>query len=53
MLNEEQFLEIDRAANQEVEEAVAVAEAGTWEPVEDLLRDVHTPAVEAREGERL
>ena len=44
MLIEEQFLEIDRAANEEVEQAVAFAEAGTWEPVEDLLRDVHTPA---------
>ncbi len=43
MLTEEQFLEIDRAANEEVERAVAFAEAGTWEPVEDLTRDVHTP----------
>ena len=28
----------------EIDAAVAVAEAGPWEPVEDLLRDVHTPA---------
>jgi pyruvate dehydrogenase E1 component alpha subunit len=28
----------------EVAEAVAVAEAGPWEPVEDLLKDVHTLA---------
>ena len=48
MLTEEQFLEIDRAANDEVEQAVAFAEAGTWEPVEGLLRDVHTPAGEVR-----
>ena len=27
----------------EVAEAVAFAEAGTWEPVENLLRDVYTP----------
>jgi pyruvate dehydrogenase E1 component alpha subunit len=47
MLTEEQFLEIDRAANQEVDQAVAFAEAGTWEPVEELLRDVHTPPVSA------
>ena len=47
MLTEEKFLEIDRAANEEVERAVAFAEAGTWEPVEDLTRDVHTPAVAA------
>jgi len=26
------------------EQAVAFAEGGTWEPVEGLLRDVHTPA---------
>ena len=44
MLTEEQFLAIDHAANDEVEQAVAFAEAGTWEPVEDLTRDVHTPA---------
>ncbi len=28
----------------EIDAAVAVAEAGPWEPVEDLLRDVVTPA---------
>jgi pyruvate dehydrogenase E1 component alpha subunit len=44
MLTEEQFLDIDRAANEEVEQAVEFAEAGTWEPVEDLMRDVHTAA---------
>jgi hypothetical protein len=27
----------------DVAAAVADAEAGPWEPVEDLLRDVHTP----------
>jgi pyruvate dehydrogenase E1 component alpha subunit len=26
-----------------VDAAVAFAEAGTWESVADLLRDVHTP----------
>jgi pyruvate dehydrogenase E1 component alpha subunit len=40
-LTEEAFLEIDRAAMKEVAEAVAFAEAGTWEPVEDLARDVY------------
>ena len=34
-------LEADVAA--EIAQAVAFAEAGTWEPVEDLTRDVHTP----------
>ena len=41
-LTEEEFLAIDAAANDEVAAAVAFAEAGTWEPVEDLLKDVHT-----------
>jgi len=41
-LTEEQFLELDRAALREVDEAVAFAEAGTWEPVEELARDVST-----------
>jgi pyruvate dehydrogenase E1 component alpha subunit len=43
-LTEEEFLAIDAAAQAEVDDAVAYAEAGTWEPVEQLLRDVHTPA---------
>jgi len=42
-LTEEQFLEIDRGVMAEVERAVAFAEAGSWEPVEDLARDVTTP----------
>jgi len=42
-LTEAQFLDLDRDVMQEVAEAVAFAEAGTWEPVEDLARDVHTP----------
>lgn len=44
LLTEEQFLEIDRAAGEEVAAAVAFAEAGTWEPVDDLTKDVYTPA---------
>jgi pyruvate dehydrogenase E1 component alpha subunit len=42
-LTEEQFLEIDRAVMADVETAVTVAEAGTWEPVEDLAKDVYAP----------
>jgi pyruvate dehydrogenase E1 component alpha subunit len=42
-LTEEQFLEMDRAAMAEVEEAVAFAEAGTWEPAEELTRHVMAP----------
>ncbi len=41
-LTEDEFLALDAAAQSEVENAVAFAEAGTWEPAEDLLRDVHT-----------
>jgi len=41
-LTEEQFLAIDAEAQREVEAAVTFAEAGSWEPVESLLRDVHT-----------
>jgi len=36
---------IERAVAAEVEAAVAEAEAGPWEPVEDLLKDVHTTPV--------
>jgi pyruvate dehydrogenase E1 component alpha subunit len=41
-LSEAEFLALDTAANAEVDAAVAFAEAGSWEPVEDLLKDVHT-----------
>ncbi|MGE0387771.1 MAG: pyruvate dehydrogenase (acetyl-transferring) E1 component subunit alpha [Gammaproteobacteria bacterium] len=43
LLTEEEFLAIDAQAVAEVERAVAFAEAGTWEPVEDLLTDLYTP----------
>jgi pyruvate dehydrogenase E1 component alpha subunit len=42
-LTEAQFLELDRAAMAEVERAVAFAEAGSWEPAEDLRKDVYAP----------
>lgn len=44
-LTEEQFLALDQTAQDEVQRAVAFAEAGHWEPVEDLLKDVYTPHV--------
>jgi pyruvate dehydrogenase E1 component alpha subunit len=40
LLTEAEFGAIEREALDEVAAAVAFAEAGTWEPVEDLLRDV-------------
>jgi len=42
-LTEEEFLALDARVAAEVAAAVAFAEAGTWEPVADLLKDVHTP----------
>ncbi len=42
-LTEEEFLALDAEVGQEVARAVAFAEAGTWEPVEDLARDLYTP----------
>jgi pyruvate dehydrogenase E1 component alpha subunit len=41
-LTEERFLELDAAAQAEVDKAVAFAEAGTWEPAEELTRHVYT-----------
>jgi pyruvate dehydrogenase E1 component alpha subunit len=44
MMTEEEFQTIDREAKAEVEAAVRFAEAGSCEPVEELARDVCTPA---------
>jgi pyruvate dehydrogenase E1 component subunit alpha len=49
-LTEEEFLARDREALAEVDRAVAFAEAGTWEPVEDLTRDVYTYTEKEMEG---
>jgi pyruvate dehydrogenase E1 component alpha subunit len=46
VMTEEDYLAIDRAALAEVDAAVAFAEAAPWEPVEQLARDVTTPAAE-------
>lgn len=43
-LTDDDIAAIRRSADEELAEAVAYAEAGTWEPVEDLGRDVMTPA---------
>lgn len=43
LLDENGFLAIAAEVDAEVEAAVAFAETGSLEPVEDLLRDVHTP----------
>ncbi len=49
-VTEDDVAAISSAAAEEVADAVAYAEAGTWEPVEDLARDVLTTA--GREGNR-
>jgi pyruvate dehydrogenase E1 component alpha subunit len=49
-LTEEEFLARDREALAEVDRAVAFAEAGTWEPVEDLTRDLYTNTEKKMEG---
>jgi len=41
-LTEAQFLALDAEVAKEVEDAVAFAEAGSWEPVEDLARDLYS-----------
>jgi len=43
LLGDDSFAVIEEAVALEIEEAVAFAEAGPWEPVEDLLTDVTTP----------
>lgn len=45
MMSEADFERLDAQASQEVDAAVAFAEAGTWEPVEQLAIDVCAPAV--------
>ena len=44
MMIEADFEQLDREAESDVDAAVAFAEAGTWEPVDRLSADVHTPA---------
>jgi TPP-dependent pyruvate/acetoin dehydrogenase alpha subunit len=40
------FSVLDAEVSREVAAAVAFAEAGTWEPIEQLTRDVYTPRKE-------
>jgi len=43
LLTDEEKAQIESAVDAEIAEAVAFAEAGPWEPVEDLTKDVYTP----------
>lgn len=47
VLNDGDLPEAERAADREIDAAVAFAEAGTWEPVADLLRFVHSENISA------
>jgi pyruvate dehydrogenase E1 component alpha subunit len=43
LLTDAEKAKIEAAVDAEIAEAVAFAEAGPWEPVEDLTKDVYTP----------
>jgi pyruvate dehydrogenase E1 component alpha subunit len=43
LLTDQDFAAVADAVTAEIDAAVAFAEAGPWEPVEDLGRDVYTP----------
>jgi pyruvate dehydrogenase E1 component alpha subunit len=44
-VDDDRLKELDAEVAAEVDAAVVFAEAGTWEPVEELTTDVLTPAV--------
>jgi TPP-dependent pyruvate/acetoin dehydrogenase alpha subunit len=46
VLRETDLAAMETSVAAEVDAAVAEAEAGPWEPVEDLLKDVHTATVD-------
>jgi pyruvate dehydrogenase E1 component alpha subunit len=43
LLTDDDLARIEADVAAELDEAVAIAEAGPWEPVEDLTKDVYTP----------
>ena len=43
-ITESEITDLEKAIEAEIAEAVAFAESGPLEPVEDLLKDVYTPA---------
>jgi len=43
LLEEADLAELERSVAEEIEGAIAGAEAGPWEPTEDLTKDVYTP----------
>ena len=47
LARDEDVAAIEAAVEREIAQAIAFAEQGTWEPVEDLARDVYTERTEA------
>ena len=45
ILNKGEIDKIEKEIEFEIEDAVTFAEAGEWEPFEDLLKDVYTPEI--------
>jgi pyruvate dehydrogenase E1 component alpha subunit len=43
LLGDSELAAMEAEVVAEIAEAIAFAEAGSWEPAEDLLKDVHTP----------
>jgi pyruvate dehydrogenase E1 component alpha subunit len=50
MRNDPALAALETDVEQEIARAVAFAESGTWEPVEQLTRDVYTPTQEVASG---
>lgn len=44
VLTNDAWVQLEARVAADVAEAVAFAEGGSWEPLDDLLKDVHTPA---------
>lgn len=52
ILTDDRLQQLEADVTREISAAVQFAEGGEWEPVEDLLRDVHTPALENADSRR-
>jgi pyruvate dehydrogenase E1 component alpha subunit len=53
VLDDAAFARLDAEAQQEIARAVEFAEAGSWEPIEQLTRDVYTPTQEVSDAARV
>jgi pyruvate dehydrogenase E1 component subunit alpha len=50
LLADDDWKELQSSVAAQIAQAIAAAEAGPWEPVEDLLKDVHTPATKSAQS---